>query len=66
MTRNEELLAQDNMLWTNEGRKRVLALMDKAVEAANPVMLCKCGKVLETPAIYAAHCAAFPDHFTTT
>jgi hypothetical protein len=29
---NEELLAQDNMLWTTEGRKRVLALMAKAVE----------------------------------
>lgn len=27
---NEELLQQDNMLWTHEGRKRILALMDKA------------------------------------
>lgn len=63
MTRNEEILAQDDMLWTTEGRKRVLALMDKAVEAAKPVMLCTCGAVLESPAKYAQHCAAFPSHF---
>lgn len=66
MTRNEELLAQDDMLWTAEGRKRVLALMDKAVAAAaaKPVMLCGCGAVLETPSKYAEHCAEFPTHFT--
>lgn len=29
-TRNENLLAQDDLLWTSEGRKRILALMDQA------------------------------------
>lgn len=66
MTKNEELLAQDDMLWTTEGRKRVLALMDQAVEEAKPVMLCVCGAVLETPAKYAEHCTAFPSHFTNS
>lgn len=28
------------------------------------VMLCTCGKVLETPAMYVAHCAEYPNHFT--
>ena len=65
MTRNEELLAQDDMLWTTEGRKRVLALMDKAV-AAKPVMLCGCGQVLETPTAYVDHCEKFPNHFVNT
>lgn len=30
---------------------------------SKPVMLCSCGKVLETPAAYAAHCAEAPEHF---
>lgn len=30
---NEELLAQDNLLWTDEGRKRILVLMERAVVA---------------------------------
>jgi hypothetical protein len=35
------------------------------VEAtAKPVMLCTCGKVLENPVAYAAHCAEAPSHFT--
>lgn len=33
-------------------------------EVSKPVMLCTCGTVLETPAKYAEHCAAFPSHFT--
>lgn len=35
-------------------------------EFSKPVMLCKCGKVLETPSDYAKHCEQFPDHFTKT
>jgi hypothetical protein len=35
-------------------------------EFSKPVMLCKCGKVLETPRDYAAHCKEFPDHFVNT
>lgn len=31
---------------------------------SKPVILCKCGKPLETPVMYAEHCAQFPDHFT--
>ena len=31
-----------------------------------PVIRCSCGKVLENPRMYAAHCAEFPDHFTST
>ncbi|HEY4355979.1 MAG TPA: hypothetical protein VGN16_09545 [Acidobacteriaceae bacterium] len=30
------------------------------------VMLCTCGAVLENPAKYADHCAAFPSHFVNT
>lgn len=30
---------------------------------AKPVIMCTCGKVLETPRDYAAHCKEFPDHF---
>ena len=65
---NEELLAQDDMLWTTEGRKRILVLMEKAreQERSKRVMLCGCGKVLENPAAYAAHCREAPDHFTQT
>lgn len=33
-------------------------------ELSKPVLLCSCGKVLESPAKYAAHCAEFPSHFT--
>ena len=36
------------------------------MEGAKRVMLCRCGKVLESPADYAAHCAEAPDHFTKT
>lgn len=35
-------------------------------EASKPVMLCRCGKVLESPRDYAAHCKEFPDHFVRT
>ena len=31
---------------------------------SKPVVLCKCGKVLETPAMYGEHCREFPEHFT--
>lgn len=33
---------------------------------AKPVTLCTCGKALETPRDYAAHCKEFPDHFAKT
>jgi hypothetical protein len=33
-------------------------------EASKPVMMCRCGKVLESPRAYAEHCEEFPDHFT--
>lgn len=33
-------------------------------EPAKPVLMCSCGKVLENPRAYAAHCAEAPDHFT--
>lgn len=34
MKRHEDMLEQDNLLWTSEGRKRILALMDRARIAA--------------------------------
>ena len=37
-----------------------------ATEVSKPVQMCGCGAVLETPAKYAEHCAAFPSHFATT
>lgn len=42
--------------------KAIRALTPKS-QAAKPVILCTCGKVLETPRDYAAHCKEFPGHF---
>lgn len=37
---------------------------EPAATPSKPVILCSCGKVLENPAMYAAHCAESPTHFT--
>lgn len=35
-------------------------------EVSIAVILCKCGKVLESPCMYAEHCRDFPDHFAAS
>lgn len=42
------------------------AAISKLEAPAKRVMMCGCGKVLENPAAYAAHCREAPDHFTQT
>lgn len=39
---NEELLAQDTLLWTHEGRRRILILMDKARAEGVKIMESEC------------------------
>lgn len=47
-------------------KRGLLVVHRKEQEASKPVQMCGCGAVLETPAKYAEHCTAFPDHFTKT
>jgi hypothetical protein len=48
------------------GPDRTAAIADYQAKLSKPVQMCGCGKVLENPAAYAAHCTEAPSHFTRT
>lgn len=59
-------MPSNKMLASHFKSAGLLVVHRKMEEVAKPVMMCGCGAVMENPAKYAEHCAAFPSHFVTT